>query len=437
MTFDEAAILRRVPTAPVFLALAIAAALSPVATSPAEAHGKSLSYSSWHIEGGGAQVSVRIPLLDLSRLGMPLPLPGRESTTRHARNVGLYLADRLELLTPAGPCTRIADPVPRRAEEGWLRFRWSLACPPGSPATIRSQILLEQAPSHLHFARVTLADDRANGRTRVVERVLTTAEPEWPLAAARGLDDSEASPPEPEGASFESYLGLGVEHILSGWDHLAFVLALILLARNLGEVARLVTGFTIAHSLTLALAVLGWLRVEAGPVEALIGFSVALIAIENGWSLAGRSPWIPRTALAGLVLLAGAAGAGIGSLPVLSLLGLALFTASHFELLRRAPEANIHRVALAFAFGLVHGFGFAGVLAEMTLPTERLAAALLGFNLGVEIGQLAVVAALWPVLAGLRSMAGGRPHRIFAEWASAAVAATGIYWFLVRSLASN
>jgi hypothetical protein len=436
------ATLRTVPVASLALrlvsAIALVAWLMPLGAlaPPASAHGKSVSYSAWHLDSDGAQISVRIPLLDLSRLGIPLPLDGSANTSSATRGVGLYLAERLELLTPAGSCTRLADPSSRPAETGWVRFRWSVECPPASPMTLRSRILLEQSPSHLHFARITLKPEDPTQRARVVERVLTAAETDWPLSTS-ALDVPTSTPSaELQGTSFTSYLRLGIEHILSGWDHLAFVLALILLARSLGEVARLVTGFTVAHSVTLALAVLGWIRVESGPVEALIGFSVALIAIENSWTLAGRGRWVPILTVTGLLALAGGAAlAGIPFLPALTVLGLAIFCASHFELLRRAPDANLHRVALAFAFGLVHGFGFAGVLAEMTLPTERLATALLGFNVGVEIGQLAVVAVAWPLLAGLRKIAQGRPYRIFAELGSAAICGIGLYWFLVRSLA--
>ena len=403
---------------------------SPLFSSAAGAHGKSVSYSTWHMTEGGAQVSVRIPLLDLSRLGIPLPLPGNTQSAN--REVGNYLAEHLELITPEGPCTPIAAPASRPTKTGWVRFRWSLNCPPGQERTLQSRILLNEAPSHLHFARVTLEPGPGATPARIVERVLTEAESAWPLSEKKG-PPGDAAPVSAD--SFGRYLRLGVEHILSGWDHLAFVLALILLARSLGEVARLVTGFTVAHSITLALAVLGWVRVSGGPIEALIGFSVALIALENGWILAGRERWIPRLSVAGLLVLAALAGAGIGSLPIITLLGLALFSASHFELLRSAANANLHRIALAFAFGLVHGFGFAGVLAEMDLPTGRLATALLGFNLGVEFGQLAVVALIWPGLVLLRRMAGERPHRLFAEFASAAICAVGIYWFLVRSLA--
>ncbi len=430
---------RRVPTVFFALACALLPLFSALLASPAGAHGKSVSYSAWHLGEEGAQVSVRVALLELSRLGIPLPLASPPHPANGGREVGRYLAEHLQLITPDGPCTPTGEPAARPSETGWLRYRWSIQCPPGIPRTIRSRILLDEAPSHLHFARVTLGGASGSASEaaspRIVERVLTTAEFDWPL----GTSHTEAEPSAPgdalAGASFGRYVGLGVQHILSGWDHLAFVLALILLARSLGEVARLVTGFTVAHSLTLAFAVLGWVRVESGPVEALIGFSVALIALENGWTLGGQGRRIPQLTLAALLLMAAAASAGVGSLTVLTLLGLALFSASHFALLRRTANANLHRVALAFAFGLIHGFGFAGVLAEMQLPTERLASALLGFNVGVEVGQLAVVAAIWPVLVLLRRTANGQPYRLFAEVASAVVCAVGVYWFLVRSLA--
>ena len=245
----------------------------------------------------------------------------------------------------------------------------------------------------------------------MLERVLNRSAPEWTLQwSEEGLGRApRTEEANPLGTSFYGYLELGIEHILSGWDHLAFVLALILLSRRFSEIAKLITGFTLAHSLTLALAVLGWVEPQSAPVEAMIGFSVALIALENGWMLGGRGPRVPIFVVGGLLVLAFLALAQVGQLSALSLFGLAAFSASHFGLLRRAARPHLHRIVLAFAFGLIHGFGFAGVLAELTLPTHRLVPALVGFNLGVELGQLAVVALIWPVLIGLRKMAGGFP----------------------------
>ena len=143
-----------------------------------------------------------------------------------------------------------------------------------------------------------------------------------------------------------TYLKLGVEHILLGFDHLLFVVALVLLIGGARRIVTTVTAFTLAHSLTLAATTLGVMTVARKPVEICIALSIVLIALELL-----RPPDAPRT------------------------------------LARRAPEL------IAFAFGLLHGFGFAAALAEIGLPQGEIPLALLAFNLGVEIGQLGVVAA--------------------------------------------
>jgi hypothetical protein len=194
-----------------------------------------------------------------------------------------------------------------------------------------------------------------------------------------------------------------------------------------------VTGFTVAHSVTLALAVLGVVRPEPAAVEALIGFSIALVAAENGWLLGGRGRAVPWTVTALLLGMAGLTAAGIGNVPAAALVGLALFSRCHFALLERSERPARLRAAVAFAFGLIHGFGFAGILAEMDLPTDRLVPALLGFNVGVELGQLAIVAVAWPALRSLARLADGQPHRVLTEVGSAAVCGLGLFWFVTRS----
>ena len=128
-----------------------------------------------------------------------------------------------------------------------------------------------------------------------------------------------------------------------------------------------------------------------------------------------------------------AALAGIGSVPPLTLAGLALFTLCYFALLDRAPAPVSVRWAIAFLFGLVHGFGFAGVLTEAQLPTDRLVRALFGFNVGVELGQLAAVALVWPLLQWIFGARGGRYRPVLVDAGSAAVLAVGLFWFVTRS----
>ena len=387
------------------------------------AHARSLSYSSLEWTAEGARIRVRVPLLELSRLAIRLPLA---DANEDEDEVGRYLASHLRLETPAGVCAPRTAPARLRADEGWVAYGWEVHCADASAArSLETGILLAEAPSHLHFVRVSLP--AAAGPARVLERVLSEAEPRWDIPNPGATTETRSAP----GASFSSYVALGIEHILTGWDHLAFVLALILLARSLGEVARLVTGFTLAHSLTLALAVLGLVHTDSRAVEAAIGFSVALLAAENAWLLAGQGPWIPVAFGAGLFGLVAMSLSGVGSLSPLVCLGLALFSLCHFGLLSRSRDPALQRVALAFAFGLIHGFGFAGVLAELELPTARLAPALLGFNVGVEIGQLGVVALAWPLL--LIAKRDQPLGRSIAELGSAGICGLGLFWFVTRA----
>jgi hydrogenase/urease accessory protein HupE len=181
-----------------------------------------------------------------------------------------------------------------------------------------------------------------------------------------------------------SYLVLGVEHILAGVDHLLFVLALLLIVRGSWRIVATITAFTVAHSMTLAAATLGWVQVPGPPVEAVIALSIVFVASEVVHGLYGRT-----------------------------------------GLTTRAPWV------VAFSFGLLHGLGFAGALAEVGLPQNAIPVALLMFNVGVEVGQLLFVATVVSVGAVLARVVTARP-----AWAPA-VAAYGIgsvaaFWTLER-----
>ncbi len=181
-----------------------------------------------------------------------------------------------------------------------------------------------------------------------------------------------------------SYFVLGVEHILTGYDHLLFVVALVLLLGKLGVVVRAATAFTVAHSLTLIGTTLGIIGLAQAPVEALIALSIVFLAIE----VVKQNPAAPR-------------------------------------LSERIPWV------VAFGFGLIHGFGFAGALREIGLPEGDVPTALLTFNLGVEAGQLLIVAATLAVLALVRRLAPPalRPVRVAASYA---IGITASFWFLQR-----
>jgi len=388
----------------------------------ADSHQRSMSYSIWELDEAGARVHARVSQLDLSRLGLAY-LGGSGPNEPVSR----YLASRLSLRAGDDLCRPALPPALREGPKGWLVYAWRVDCDTESqlPRTITSVLFLEAAPSHLHFTRVTTPD----GESR--ERVLSEANPSWTLAKPPADVPSNAGPTAGAGSTLVDYVKLGTQHILTGWDHLAFVLALLLLASRVGEVVTLVTAFTVAHSITLGLATLQLVQPEAAAVEALIGFSIALVAAENAWLLGGRKGWIPLGITAGLLLLALVPGAAVSRL---ALVGLALFSVCHFGLLRLSDRPERLRAAVAFAFGLIHGFGFAGVLAALSLPTSRLIPALFGFNVGVELGQIAVVLLVWPLLRGLAQLAEGGPARLVREVLSAATCGLGLYWFVTRSL---
>ena len=187
-------------------------------------------------------------------------------------------------------------------------------------------------------------------------------------------------------AVFAAFVGHGVAHILFGYDHLLFVLALMLIVRNTRALVLTVTAFTVAHSITLALAALGVVHVPGPPVEAAIAFSIVLVAAEilrmraGQPSLTANRPWL-----------------------------------------------------IAFCFGLLHGFGFAGALSEIGLPSAELPLALFGFNIGVELGQLAFIAAVLALVALARKVRVlDAVTELSARWAPYAIGSLAAFWFVER-----
>ena len=184
---------------------------------------------------------------------------------------------------------------------------------------------------------------------------------------------------------FRSYLLLGIEHILFGWDHLLFVLGLVLLVTGWRRLLWAITGFTIAHSITLALATLGVVQVPGPPVEAIIALSIVFLAVEamryrrtGAETLAIRAPWL-----------------------------------------------------ISMAIGLVHGLGFAAALSEYGLPAHARAISLLAFNLGVETGQLTFIAALLLLGATVKRSATRLlpPIQVSALWF---MGVCGSFWLVER-----
>jgi hypothetical protein len=411
-----------------FAALVAAAALA--APEPVHAHGRSTSIAAWEISSGppaSARVHLRVAWADLQRalpaLGGVTPA-GLAARPALAQAVDAYLVERYALVADGRACAvdgRVAA-LPT-SDPGHVARRWRVVCPDAGDLRLRGAGFFEALAGHLHLARIRRDD------APPVEQVFLLDRREI------ALDETAGAAPTPAGG-IATFIGLGVQHIATGYDHLAFLLALLLLGGSILEVATIVTGFTLAHSVTLALGVLGWVRPEAAAVEALIGLSIAVVALENASLVGGprlrRGVWIALAAL----FAVGTAGAAFGrvSVPAAALAGVGLFSLCYLGLSARVARPFRLRWLVAFVFGLIHGFGFAGVLVEMALPPERLAPALLGFNVGVELGQLAIVALAWPLLRFLLSRE-WLPRSLVVQAGSAAVLAAGLFWFVSRALA--
>ncbi len=413
----------------------------------AQAHARSVSYTTMLLDPGAAGASVRLRLSWLDA--------GVLEQAGHRREGGAlldFVATAVRLGTDLGPCAVDSPPHETPAEEGWLDLDWHVRCPVAAPARssaspdkgpstlrIQSDLLFDQNPTHLSFLRVVRPGEPD------ITGVLDTHAREVPLpvagspsgdpstaAANTAPPGSDTASPAAAASPLSRFVRLGIDHIASGWDHLLFLAMIVLGTATLRRTAAVITGFSIGHSLTLSLTVLGLVAPRESPVEALIGLSIALVAIENAWISRRREDlWTPRLTVT-TVLAVAIAVALLARPGALAFAGVALFAACSFAWQRRSAHPERLRALIAALFGLVHGFGFARALAPLHLSRADTGKSLFGFNLGVEIGQLAFVLLMWPVVVWLR----GRPERgASLRYASALAVAVGAYLFVARALA--
>jgi hydrogenase/urease accessory protein HupE len=254
-------------------------------------------------------------------------------------------------------------------ESAAVHFRLSFTTPPGARLQIRSTLLPALARGHRQY----LSAQNAAGK-QLAETILEASHARMDIQAAEVAGGHGRD-------TFQNFLGLGVEHILTGYDHLAFLLAVLLVGGGFGTIARIITSFTLAHSITLALATFNVVRIPPAVVEPLIAGSIVYVGLEN--------------------------------------------------LLNRRPR---RRWLLTFAFGLVHGLGFASVLNDLGVGTGSAdpAVPLVSFNLGVEAGQFGIAVLLLPLIWKLRQKPALATRLLPA--CSVVVATGGAYWLVQRTL---
>jgi hydrogenase/urease accessory protein HupE len=289
-----------------------------------------------------------------------------------AAAIGLYVIANAVVLGKGGQSCDPGTPVVTPDNDGVIvRARWT--CPAAADKLLyRNTVLLDVSPS---ARQVVLMGSGAD----VTQDLLDASRTETRLTQAGGPTLLEV---------IQRYVGAGIEHIFLGYDHIAFLIAVVLWARRIWPMVKIVTAFTIAHSVTLSLAALDIVRIPSSIVEPAIAASIVFVAVENFLSRRIEKRWY-----------------------------------------------------VAFVFGFIHGFGFASALQEFGLPRNALLPALASFNIGVEIGQVAIVSLVLPILLAFdRILAPGvisdtaPPRRAIAVYpVSAVITALGAFWFLVRT----
>lgn len=341
--------------------------LSLVATGEARAHRTSLGSLDATVHDREVSVALVLSAHDLAvAIGLPVdldrPVPV-ELLEAHRADLQSYVTEHLAVRAGDSACPAAATELDMTAGENlgvMLRF----ACPaPIERLTLDYKLFFEIDPDHVAIGRLMQG---ASHQELLFDRSVTVVTVSI---------DGEAR--TSWFAIFRRFLVLGVEHILIGYDHILFLLALIIGATRLWPLVKVVTAFTVAHSLTLGLAWFGFVSLPSSLVESLIALSVAIVAILN--LMGGRIE-------------------------------------------RRWPIAG--------AFGLIHGLGFFGVLQALGPPADRPITTLLAFNLGVELGQLVIVAVVFLPLVWWSRQTW---FRTSARMASIAILAVAAWWFAERA----
>ena len=298
---------------------------------------------------------------------------------------------------------------------GVLKFAWSFQCLQ-IPESISMSLFQDLGVTHTHIARGVI-----DGQS-VPEFMFASTQDAWVIGLPGESNVNQSS--------YFGYFKSGVQHILSGWDHLTFLLGLLLLFTGRFLIIA-ITGFTIGHSLTLGLGAMNVLRVHSEIIETLIGFSILLLALEYFHKHAFEiNKLIKNLALSFCAFLPLTI---FGNLDPILIVGLALFLTFYLSLTNHCSSPWLPLMVTVF-FGLIHGLGFASSIAESGIPQDRLLPIILSFNIGVEVGQLVVAFTLLAFLKLTKTYFRFSDFNYLHGAMGAFVFSMGTFWFISRAI---
>ena len=299
---------------------------------------------------------------------------------------------------------------------GYISLSWKMLCD-SEILEIDLNLFFDKDPAHTHITTFLINSEA------FPEKVFTNTNRNWSETDKQAQDSSSFD-------SFTDYLGLGFKHILSGFDHLAFLLALLILKLPIKRLVIIITGFTIGHSLTLALGALDLITPSSQLVEALIGYSILIIAMESAATIT-KSYNLYSNTLVSLSFILILILSIFGHLKfIYGLIGMTVFSYCYLRLASKYSNFTL-TIAVTCLFGLIHGFGFAGNLSSIGLMEGRLLPAIFGFNIGVELGQILVVIVLSLIFHQVGKFLRGNTDflRVFT---ASGLSCIGVFWFLER-----
>ena len=391
--------------------------------SPLNAHYFSESFSKWNVVDNKVEANFSLLTLESTRIFQVENYQKImfEENLSETDVFKIYLSQHLKVTSEGKSCSLVDEIKELNSQEGSLNLSLNFECPSNKEIKIINNALFNLVQSHIHIARIYIDNNL------YTEKALFFND--------QSIDLNEEKENNSFSNSFYKFFSLGLDHILSGYDHLLFILGLLLLVTNLKRLLLVITGFTIGHSLTLSLSVINIIQVKSSLVEALIGYTIMFVGLEYLYKENNdhRVSMIFITTLSLLLLIFG--NLINPNFPYFLILGILLFSLGYFYLLKNLNSKNNLLSIITIIFGLIHGFGFGGFLLGSKISSENILSGLLGFNLGVEVGQIIFVLLILLIYKLLMTLKITKIIEVMKNLSFFAVVFFGFFFFIQRLIA--
>ena len=391
--------------------------------SPLNAHYFSESFSKWNVVDNKVEANFSLLTLESTRIFQVENYQKImfEENLSETDVFKIYLSQHLKVTSEGKNCSLVDEIKELNSQEGSLNLSLNFECPSNKEIKIINNALFNLVQSHIHIARIYIDNNL------YTEKALFFND--------QSIDLNEEKENNSFSNSFYKFFSLGLDHILSGYDHLLFILGLLLLVTNLKRLLLVITGFTIGHSLTLSLSVINIIQVKSSLVEALIGYTIMFVGLEYLYKENNdhRVSMIFITTLSLLLLIFG--NLINPNFPYFLILGILLFSLGYFYLLKNLNSENNLLSIITIIFGLIHGFGFGGFLLGSQISSENIFSGLLGFNLGVEVGQIIFVLLILLIYKLLMTLKITKIIEFMKNLSFFAIVFFGFFFFIQRLIA--